>query len=173
MKTESGPRGTDHPGEDDAELNVRQRHEFPESIRSLAVTDPDYADLFTLETGDALEWSPEQWARAAFEEVVGLKGQFIFRVLLGLRLERSSPDHVAGWPIAHRDSNQIKLQAHSRNLTANLIFEVDGDGASLATFMRYHRSKAERQWGRLSPRHRGMAPGLLRKVHAVLRSKPR
>lgn len=171
MKTDSGPRDGNRPGTDEDLLPVRQRHDMPETIRSLAIADPDYTDLFTLETADAGNWSPEQWARTAFEEVVGLKGQFIFRGLLGLRLKRGpSADHVAGWEIVDRDDTRLRMQAHSRNLTANLIVEVDGGQVSLATFMRYHQPKAERQWGRLSPRHRGLAPNLLRKSHAILRS---
>ena len=51
-------------------------------------------------TSAAADRSPEQWARAGVEYAVGLAGQFVWRVVLGLRLERrSSPDHVGGWKI--------------------------------------------------------------------------
>ena len=44
------------------------KHEIPESILALSsMTDPDYADLFTLSTD--IQATPEQWARAMFGDV--------------------------------------------------------------------------------------------------------
>ncbi|MET8777307.1 hypothetical protein ABZV58_20070 [Nocardia sp. NPDC004654] len=160
---------------DDVELPVFQQHQIPEAILALAtIPDPDYIDLFTLVTGDAGDWSPEQWARAAFGDVAGLQGQFIWRVLLGIRLAwRRSPDHVAGWRIAARGDNWITLAAPSWMLTGNLVVHIDGEHLSLATIIDYDRPIAERIWGRLSAVHRSLAPGLLRDAHAAVRAKPR
>src|SRR5437764_118970 len=82
---------------------LRQRN-VPEAIRSLStLAKPDYVDLFTVATVAAADRSPEQWARAAIEDAAGLAGQFIWRVVLGLRLERRpSLDHVGGWKIGDR-----------------------------------------------------------------------
>jgi hypothetical protein len=152
---------------------VQQQHDVPEATRALStIADPDYVDLFTITTSDAAEWSPEQWARAAFEDVAGLKGQIIFRVLLGLRLKwRPSPAYVAGWRIADRGENWLRLGADSRMLTAHLVIQVDDGQMSLATFMRYDRPIAARLWPTLSARHRRAAPGLLRDAHRVLQPK--
>ncbi|WP_141810925.1 hypothetical protein [Nocardia bhagyanarayanae] len=157
----------------DAELPVFQQHRIPEAILALGtVADPDYIDLFTLVTGDAGDWSPEQWARAAFGDVASLRAQFIWRVLLGMRLaRRRSPDHVAGWRIAARGDNWITLAAPSWMLTGNLVIHIDGEHMSLATIINYDRPIAGRIWTRLSAVHRSLAPGLLRDAHATVRAK--
>ena len=154
---------------DDRALTARQQHDIPEAIRSLSpIPGPDYADLFTLTTDDAARRSPEQWARAALEDVAGLQGQVIWRVMLGLRLKwRSSPDHVAGWRIADRSDRWIRLEARSWMLTGHLVMHVADQQVSLATFIRYDRPAAARVWSRLSPIHRRVAPDLLRDAHRV------
>src|SRR5262245_61740211 len=78
---------------------VLQQHNVPEVIRSLStLASPDYVDLFTITTDRAASRSPEQWARAGVEDAAGLVGQFVWRALCGLRLERrTSPDFVGGW----------------------------------------------------------------------------
>jgi hypothetical protein len=151
----------------DRALTARQRHDIPEAIRSLSTfDDPDYADLFTLTTDDAVLRSPEQWARAAFEDVAGFQGQVIWRVMLGLRLKwRSSPDHVAGWRIADHTDRWIRLEARSWMLTGHLVMHVADQQVSLATFIRYDRPTAARVWSRLSAVHRRVAPDLLRDAH--------
>ncbi|MEV0032145.1 hypothetical protein [Nocardia sp. NPDC050793] len=160
---------------DEAELPVFQQHEIPDSILSRAtVADPDYIDLFTLVIGDAADWSPEQWARAAFEDVAGLQGQFIWRVLLGMRLAwRRSPERVAGWRIAGRGDNWITLAAPSWMLTGNLVIHIEDERLSLATIVDYDRVIARRVWTPLSAVHRSLAPGLLRDAHAAVRARPR
>ncbi|MGW2207071.1 hypothetical protein [Streptomyces sp. NPDC001774] len=159
---------------DDRVLTVRQLHNIPQAIRALSPTDPDYIDVFTLTTNDASHRSPDQWARAAFEDVAGLKGQFIWRVLLGLRLKRrASPDHVAGWMIADRCDRGIRLEAHSWMLTGHLVVHVDDEQVSLATILRYDRPIAARIWSPLSAVHRRLAPDLLRDAHRVQQPRKR
>jgi hypothetical protein len=140
--------------------------DVPEAVRSLStMRDPDYADLFTLATAGAHEWTAERWARALFEDVAGLQGQFIWRVLLGMRLGwRRTPDRVAGWKIADRGDGWIRLEADSRIMTGHLVVRVGDDRASLATFIRYRRPLAARIWTPLSRKHRQLAPGLLREA---------
>ncbi|MFD0360486.1 hypothetical protein ACFQZZ_03370 [Nocardia sp. GCM10030253] len=153
--------------ENGSELVVFQQHEVPEAVRALStIADPDYVDLFTLVTSDASSWSPEQWARAAFEDVAGLAGQFIWRALLGLRLERR-PSHVAGWTIVDRGDNWLTLEARSWMLTGNLVIQVEREHLSLATFLRYDKPMGKRVWATLSAKHRKVAPGLLRDAHRV------
>lgn len=151
----------------DRALTARQQHDIPAAIRSLSTfDDPDYADLFALTTDDAAHTSPEQWARAAFEDVAGFQGQVIWRVMLGLRLKwRSSPDHVAGWRIADHTDRWIRLEARSWMLTGHLVMHVADEQVSLATFIRYDRPAAAWVWSRLSAIHRKVAPDLLRDAH--------
>ena len=120
---------------------LRQRN-VPGAIRSLStLAKPDYVDLFTVATVAAADRSPEQWARAAIEDAAGLAGQFIWRVVLGLRLEqRPSLDHVGGWKIGDRDDNWVRLEAAS--------------WVSVATFIRYDRPMAAVIWPPLSIGHR-------------------
>src|SRR5207247_1137468 len=111
--------------------------------------------------GDRAERSPEEWARAAIEDAAGLAGQFIWRVVLGLRLERRpSLDHVGGWKIGDRDDNWVRLEAASWFLTAQIVVQVDPEQVSVATFIRYDRPMAAVIWPPLSIGHRPAMPGL-------------
>jgi hypothetical protein len=141
--------------------HIRQQEPIPEPVLALSsITDPNYADLFTM-TGQVPRRSPEHWARVMFEDVAGRAGQFIWRVLLGLRLT-ASPDRVAGWEIAGRGDDWIRLEARSWFLAGNLVVQADTEHVSLATFIRYDRPVASRIWRPLSRRHRQLAPDLLR-----------
>lgn len=156
----------------DAAPTAFQRDDVPETIRSLStLAEPDYVDLFTVTTSRARDWSPEQWARAGIERAAGRAGQFVWRVLLGLRLEsRPSREHVGGWRIAGRGDDWIRLEASSWFLTAYLVVHVDDGQMSVATFVRYDRPLAARVWPPMSAGHRRAMPGLLlRAVKEVAR----
>lgn len=144
---------------------VLQERNVPEAIRSLSTFAPaDYVDLFTVGTG-AARGAPEEWARAGVEEAAGRAGQFVWRVILGLRLERRpSPDHVAGWKIAERGEDWIRLEAASWHMTAHIVVQVDDDRLSIATFIRYDNPIAALVWPPLSNVHRRAMPGLLRRA---------
>lgn len=145
---------------------VFQQHNVPEAIRSLStLANPDYLDLFTVTTDGVVGRSPEQWARAAVEDAAGRGGQFVWRGLCGLRLERrSSPDYVGGWKIADRSDSWIKLEAASWFMTAHILAKVDDGQLSVATFIRYDRSIAALIWPPLSAGHQLLMPGLLRQT---------
>jgi hypothetical protein len=129
----------------------------------------NYVDVFTVTTGSAEDRSPEHWARAGVDYAAGVAGQFVWRVLLGLRLEgRSSPDHVAGWRIVHRGDSRIVLEAASWFLTAQIAVQVGDGQVSVATFIRYDRSIAALIWRPLSAGHRRAMPGLLRQTARLL-----
>ncbi|WP_218579805.1 hypothetical protein [Nocardia cyriacigeorgica] len=147
-----------------------QEHEIPTDISALfAIADPDYTDLFILPTDATSAGTPHQWARAALDDVAGRAGQFIWRVLLGLRLSsRRSPTHIAGWPIVGSGENWLVLQARSWMLTGNLVIYVDATQCALATVIRYDRRIAEPIWNTLSAKHRSLAPALLRDAWAVV-----
>ena len=139
---------------------------IPEAVRALSpMRDPDYADLFTVTTAATHGRSAEQWARVLLEDVAGLTGQLVWRVLLGMRLGwRRKPDRVAGWKIADRGDGWLRLEANSWLMTGHLIVRACGDRASLATFVRYRRPLGARIWTPMSRKHRQLAPGLLREA---------
>ncbi|MFF5973906.1 DUF2867 domain-containing protein [Streptomyces sp. NPDC012769] len=153
-------------------LEVRRQHAIPEEVRALVGPDGSgYADMFTLRlplTPDGTPASPEQWARALFEDVAGRQGRFIWRALLGLRLRRRpSPRYVAGWRIAEHHPDRIRLEAHSWMLTGHLVVRIDRDQVALATALRYRRLPAAYVWPPLAAVHRRLAPGLLRDAHRI------
>lgn len=131
----------------------------------------DYADHFTLATD--VEATPEQWARAMFGDVPDLTELFIWRVLLGLRLNRRrSTATVAGWRIGGRGEDWIRLEAQSWFLSGNLVVQVtDGEEVGLATFLRYERRLGRLVWPPLSAVHRRLVPGLLRGAAAQIRGR--
>jgi hypothetical protein len=147
--------------------------DVPASVLALSsFPDIDYADLFSLTTD--LQATPEEWARAMFGDVPDLAEQFIWRVLLGLRLHGGrSADTVAGWRIGDRDDDWIRLEAGSWFLTANLVVRAAEGRVQLGTFVRYDRSVGRRVWLPLSAVHRRLAPRVLREAEGRLRSSPR
>src|SRR5215813_3694785 len=149
---------------------VLQQRDVPGTIRSLStMTRPDYVDLFSVTTSGVASRSAEQWTRAAVE-AAGLAGQFVWRVLCGLRLERrASPDHVGGWKIADRGDSWIRAEAASWFMTAHVVLKVDDGQLSVATFIRYDRPMAALVWPPLSAAHRFMMPGLLRQTVRAMR----
>lgn len=143
---------------------VLQRRDIPDSISELTPMAYDYVDLFTAE-GAGVGTSPEQWARAGIDHAAGLGGQFVWRIVLGLRLgPRRSPELVAGWAIADRSDTWIRLEASSWHLTAHLVVVVEDRRLSVATFIRYDRLIAKLVWPRLAAIHRRAMPGLLRRA---------
>ncbi|MCX5199848.1 hypothetical protein OOK31_39280 [Streptomyces sp. NBC_00249] len=148
---------------------VVQEPRIPAEISELGtITDPDYADLFTIAAGGG--WSAEQWARAVFEDALEpRKGRLVWGGLLGLRLARGrSAESVAGWRITGRGDGWLRMSADGRLISAQLIVLADGERASVATFIGYHNGLAAFGWPRLSGVHRGALPGLLRRAHAIL-----
>lgn len=120
-----------------------------------------YTDRFSVRTD--LQRTPEQWARSIFGDVPNVGELFIWRVLLGLRLSRGrSGDTIAGWRVAHRGPDAIRLEAASSSMTANLVVQAAGGEVSLSTYLRYDRPPARLIWTPLSAVHRWLAPTALR-----------
>jgi hypothetical protein len=144
-------------------LSVIQQRTIPEAIRALSGMDrPDYIDVFTVTTNGAADATPEQWFRTALEDVAGRGGQFIWRGVLGLRLKsRPSTERVAGWRIADRGEDWIRLEASSWFLTAHLVLRLDDGQLFAGTFIRYDHPIAPLIWVPMSAVHRRLMPGLL------------
>lgn len=120
----------------------------------------DYVDHFTMSTD--VDATAEQWARAIFGDVPGAAERLIWSGLLHLRLSRGrSPDTIAGWSIATREPDWIRLEAASWFLTGNLIVGVIDRRVSLTTCLRYDRRYGRLLWPPLSAVHRRLSPGLL------------
>ncbi|MEV0118208.1 hypothetical protein AB0H77_34035 [Streptomyces sp. NPDC050844] len=145
-------------------------HRLPESFRALSsLSVIDYVDRFAIAT-DVVA-SPEQWARAMFGDVPSPAERFIWRGLLGIRLSRGrSPQTVAGWRIAARGEDWIRLEAASWFLAGNLVVRAADGRVSLGTFLRYDRWLGRLLWPPLSAVHRRLAPGVLRDAEAKVRT---
>ncbi|MEA2516412.1 MAG: hypothetical protein QOG16_250, partial [Actinomycetota bacterium] len=141
---------------------VLQQLTIPDAISALDVLPSDYIDLFVATTPQATDASPELWARVALEEA-SAAGRFVaWRLLLGLRLESEpSQDHVAGWKIAERGEDWIRIEASSWFMTANIVFTVAENEVSFTTLIRYDRAIAKAIWTPISAIHRQLAPGVL------------
>ncbi|MDO3650644.1 hypothetical protein [Nocardia mangyaensis] len=142
---------------------------MPDEIRAHIMVDPDYVDCFRLATAEPTTWSPERWARTALDDIAGAKGQFIWRVVLGLRLAPGAPDHVAGWRIAERAPSWIRVEATGWLIAGEILVHLDDEYASMVTAVRYHRRPAARVWRALSGIHRKAVPELLDEVDALRR----
>ena len=154
---------------------VAGTYELPGSVRALSsLPDADYADMFTVcADGDA---TPERWARAIFGDVPSAGELLIWRGFLGLRLDRRrSPDTVAGWRVADRGPDWVRLEAASWYLTGNMIVRATRGRLSLATLLRYDHPVGRALWPPLSAVHRALVPGVLRKAVASMdaRTTPR
>jgi hypothetical protein len=142
-----------------------------ESVRKLgSLPRPHYVDHFSLAVKAVEEATPEQWARALFGDVPTPGEKFIWSGLLGIRLSPGrSPQTVAGWRIAGRGEDWVRLEAASWFLSCNLVVRTIGGRVSLTTFVQYDRLLGRLVWTPLSAVHRRLAPGLLRAAAAKLR----
>jgi hypothetical protein len=154
--------------------------DVPASVRALSsMPDFDYVDMVTLTapgnpdpaglpTPDAHP-TAEHWARAMFGDEPDTAARLIWRGLLRLRLSRgASPHTVAGWRIAERGADWVRLEAASWFLTGNLVVQSADGRVALATFLRYDRALGRLLWPPLSAFHRSLTPGLLREAAAKI-----
>jgi hypothetical protein len=145
-----------------------QQYEFPAEFRRLGGMEADYIDLFTISTRDVVDASPERWARTVIEDVAGLGGQFIWRGVLGLRLEQGPPnERVGGWKIAGSGGDWIRLEASSWCMTAHLVLRLHESRVWAGTFVRYDNPVGRIIWTPASAVHRRLMPGLLEKTLRV------
>jgi hypothetical protein len=142
---------TEHVGVADAPAGVRERS---------SLDDPAYLDHYVVPV-DPGPWTPEQWARAMFEDVGGARAQAIWRTLM-LRIDaRPSPDRVAGWHIDAAGDDWVRLHAESWWGRAQLIVRNADGHLALTTVMAYDHPAAHGIWGATSAVHRRVVPGLL------------
>lgn len=128
----------------------------------------DYCDSFAAEPAIGDDRSPEQWARATFEQAPRAVRWFLragFRFVLGLRLgPRRSPRHVFGWTIVEEGPDSITLELRSWCLTSRLLFRTHDSLLTQSTFVRYDRPVAAVIWAPVGIVHRQIIPRLLRRA---------
>jgi hypothetical protein len=143
----------------------------PERVRALtSLPDPDYVDLFTVETPAATDHSAEAWARAILEQApLSRRNARRFWRLLGLRLgPRGSPDHVQGWKIAGRGDNWLRFETASWYLTAQAVCLVEPGQVSLSLSARFDRPPAALVWSRVAGPHQRAVPVMLHQAVTLL-----
>jgi hypothetical protein len=126
---------------------------------ALARNGSDDALAFALVTPQARTRTPEQWARAVFEQGPVALRLFVdvgWRAVLRLRLApRHAPGHVAGWVIAAVDErpDTITLSAQSALLPARNIVAVDDAVVEWVTTVHFERRVARPVWAVASRIH--------------------
>jgi hypothetical protein len=132
----------------------------------------DYSDSFDAQLPAASDRTPEQWARAVFEDAPRPVRWLLasgFRYGLGLRLSsRPSPEHVFGWEIVDRKPDSVTIESRSWFLTSRLVFGTEDSRVTYSTFVRYDKRIAAVLWPPVSILHRQIVPRLLR--HAAARA---
>jgi hypothetical protein len=154
-------------------MGIVDRKSVPRVVRAIdPLTDPDYTDAFEVDTSSVKPRSPEQWARATFEDAPVAMRWFLlpsWRAGLGLRLgPPHSPDHVLGWHILDRATNSVTLETRSWFLTCHLVFWLDNTKLVFSSSVRYERKIGAVIWPSVSIIHRRAVPYLLQ--HAVCRA---
>jgi hypothetical protein len=133
-----------------------RRIDLPASLARSGSAD---ALAFALVTPLARALTPEEWARAVFEQGPAALRLFVevgWRVALRLRLaSRHAPDHVAGWVIAAVDErpDTITLSAESPLLSARNVVAVDDAVVEWVTTVHFDRRIARPVWAVASPIH--------------------
>ncbi|ATY13415.1 hypothetical protein CU254_25500 [Amycolatopsis sp. AA4] len=112
--------------------------------------------------------SPEQWARAGWEQAPRLvRGflRFAWRAGLGLRMgPKDSPTHVLGWALVSSTEQAAVLEARSWLLTARNVVELRGTRVRWTTFVRFDRRPAAALWSLAVPVHHALMSRLLRRA---------
>jgi hypothetical protein len=132
----------------------------------------DYTDFFEAPIAKANDRTPEQWARAVFEDAPRPVRWLLvngFRYGLGLRLgPRASPEHILGWEIVDRKLDSITIESSSWFLTSRLVFRTEDSRVTQSTLVRYDKLIAAVIWPPVSILHRQIVPRILR--HAAARA---
>ncbi|WP_234788633.1 hypothetical protein [Mycolicibacterium iranicum] len=122
----------------------------------------DHVDAHLLDSD--LVRSPAQWAREILENV-SARRQLSLRAgwtLLGIKLRHGDHDVIAGWPVAHCDTEYVRLHADSyTGLTGELVTRVTDGGIVFATFVQVDGPVARLLWDRALGAHLMIVPALL------------
>jgi len=128
---------------------------------------PQYVDYFTMPAPEHMQAaSPTDWARAVC--TLTPVAMVVWRGVLGLRLRPGAPEHVGGWRIAAETENWTRVEAESWLLGAHVVFGVESDELSLATFVRYESPAAKLVWPPVAALHQRSVPVMMRQAAKTL-----
>lgn len=126
---------------------------------------PDYRDSFEVPIRSTDTRTAEQWMRAVFEDAPQPVRWFLllgWRGVLGLQLgPRPSPDHILGWWITSRETEEVCLELHSALMNAQLALHLANSTAVWNTNVFYTKSLARPLWAVVGVIHRQIVPSLL------------
>jgi len=135
-----------------------------------ALPQSSYAVGFELSRAAADTRSPEQWARAVWEQAPPPVRRLLlagWRIGLGLRLgPLDTPAHVLGWALTSATGRAVVLDARSRLMTARNVVELRGTRVRWTTFVRFDRRPAGPLWFLAAPVHQVVIPYLMRRAAA-------
>jgi hypothetical protein len=142
-----------------------ERHRMvPDPIRDRDSLDqPHYAYYFTMPAPEHMQAaSPTDWARAVC--TLTPAAMAIWRGALGLRLHPGAPDHIGGWRIGAETGNWTRVEAESWLLDAHVVFGLESNELSLATFVRYESPAAQLVWPPVAALHHMSVPIMMRQA---------
>lgn len=142
---------------------IKQLRTVPAQMRLISGMEADYVDVFSADVPNAGEAAPSEWAVAAIERAAGSGGRFLWRIVLGLRLGRSSPS-IGGWTIGGSGEHWIRLEASSWFMTAHVLVYIFDEQLVVATFVRYDNPAGAFIWPAAAIVHRRAMPSLLQRT---------
>ncbi|MBV9231660.1 MAG: DUF2867 domain-containing protein, partial [Chloroflexi bacterium] len=88
--------------------------------------------------------------------------------VLGFRLgPRPSPDHILGWRIISRETNEMRLELHSALMTSQLALHLSTSTVVWSTHVYYKQPLARPLWAIVGVIHRQMVPYTLRRAASL------
>jgi hypothetical protein len=133
--------------------------------REAPLSDADYADVFTADPADALEHSPELWARRVLEGASLPMRLFLrlgWRFGLGFPLARDNA--VLGWPVVAASSGWVVLEQQSWLFGVALLMRTADGRLTWATRVKYRSPVSRAAWTVVGLLHRRFAPRALRRA---------
>jgi hypothetical protein len=141
-----------------------ERHRIvPDPIRDRDSLDrPHYVDYFTMPAPEHMQAaaSPTDWARAVCTLTPAAVA--VWRGVLGLRLHPGAPDHIGGWRIGAETESWTRVEAESWLLDAHVVFGLESNELSLATFVHYESPAAKLVWPPVAAVHQRSVPIMMR-----------
>jgi hypothetical protein len=143
-----------------------QRTPVPDQIRVLnSLPAFDYASAFELPVEPTSTRTPQDWARAVFEDAPPILRRFIragWRFPLRFDLAPpGAPGHILGCRIIRDEPTMIGLEQRSPLMTAHNIVLVERTRIVLATLVRYRSPIARPLWSVSAAIHHRTLPYLL------------
>lgn len=134
-----------------------------------------YAAAFELGRAATDTRSPEQWARAAWEQAPAPVRWLLlvgWRIGLGLRLAPPGASaQVLGWAMTTTTGQAVVLDARSWLMSARNVVELRGTRVRWTTFVRFDRRPASTLWFLAAPVHHFTIRYLLRRAATHIRSQ--